>query len=89
MIGRFVGIRVSGRRYSQAARIPIAVAASITDLTLRKADPGLESSKSAEDRNNSAELANSSREPARESPPIEAGPAKTAVAAGNEDEGDQ
>ncbi len=33
MIGRTVGIRVAGRRYSQAARIPIAVAASLTDLT--------------------------------------------------------
>lgn len=33
MIGRTVGIKVAGRRYSQAARIPIAVAATITDLT--------------------------------------------------------
>lgn len=33
MIGRTVGIRTSGQRYSMAARIPIAVAASITDLT--------------------------------------------------------
>ncbi len=33
MIGRTVGVRTSGQRYSQAARIPIAVAASLTDLT--------------------------------------------------------
>lgn len=33
MVGRTVGIRTSGQRYSMAARIPIAVAASLTDLT--------------------------------------------------------
>lgn len=33
MVGRTVGVRSSGQRYSMAARIPIAVAASITDLT--------------------------------------------------------
>ena len=33
MIGRTVGIHTAGQRYSQAARIPIAVAASLTDLT--------------------------------------------------------
>lgn len=89
LIGRFVGIRISGRRYSQAARIPIAVAASITDLTLRKAGQGLGSSKSVEDRNSSAGLTNSPRELAQENQPSEAVPEKTAVAAGNEDDGDQ
>lgn len=35
LVGRRVGIRVSGQRYSPSARIPIAVAARITDLTPR------------------------------------------------------
>ncbi len=42
MIGRMVGIRVSGQRYSSSARVPIAVAASITDLTPRMSSrPGI------------------------------------------------
>jgi hypothetical protein len=89
MIGRFVGIRVSGRRYSQAARIPIAVAASITDLTLRNSSQAPESGKSPEDRNNSAETAKSLGQASRADQPREAVPdEKTAVADGSTDDGD-
>jgi hypothetical protein len=41
MIGRFVGIRTAGQQFSSAARVPIAVAASVTDLTPRTAAPSV------------------------------------------------
>lgn len=85
MIGRLVGIRVSGRRYSQAARIPIAVAASIVDLTLRNAAQTPRSPNSANNRNNSAELAKSTREASQQKQASDAVSRKTAVAAGHED----
>jgi hypothetical protein len=40
LIGRLVGITSSGQKFSPAARVPIAVAASITDLSPRSPLPG-------------------------------------------------
>jgi hypothetical protein len=36
LIGRFVGIRTAGRTFSPSARVPIAVAGKVVDLTQRK-----------------------------------------------------
>lgn len=36
LIGRFVGIRAAGRTFSPSARVPIAVAGKVVDLTQRK-----------------------------------------------------
>ncbi len=39
MIGRLVGIHTSGQQYSPAARVPIAIASAITDLTPLRQQP--------------------------------------------------
>lgn len=36
LIGRFVGIRAAGRTFSPSARVPVAVAGKVVDLTQRK-----------------------------------------------------
>jgi hypothetical protein len=41
MIGRVVGIRTATQRFSSSARVPIAVARSVTDLAPRHAVPGV------------------------------------------------
>jgi hypothetical protein len=40
MVGRLVGIHTKGQQYSPAARVPIAIASSITDLTPLKQPVG-------------------------------------------------
>ncbi|MFQ5430689.1 MAG: SH3 domain-containing protein [Phycisphaerae bacterium] len=89
MIGRLVGIRVSDRRYSASARIPIARVASITDLTPRPLDDRIPNdAESSNRRNTEAEIAKSPTEAA----PLtgKAEPPKKAVAtAGEEGERDR
>ncbi|MFQ5500975.1 MAG: SH3 domain-containing protein [Phycisphaerae bacterium] len=85
-LGRLVGVRVSGQQFSTAARIPIAVASSLTDLTPRPTGrsaaiiPGESSNRP----NTSNRLANTTDEKGRR-PDAEMGPSKTAVATGKEE----
>lgn len=68
LIGRFVGIRAAGKTFSPSARVPIAVAGKVVDLTQRKSlmETGARQSPTDE----------STEEPAQEPPPAE--PRKTA-----------
>ncbi len=66
MIGRMVGIRVSGQRYSTSARVPIAVAASITDLTPRMSSrPGIMSDEDSNRPNAGRVESNTAKESAK------------------------
>lgn len=81
LIGRFVGIRTSARDYSPSARVPIAVASSIVDLTPRLVpQPAAEATPATK-----TDLASA---PAADKPapakPIEPPTKASAVAAGNE-----
>ena len=90
-LGRLVGVRVSGQQFSTAARIPIAVASSLTDLTPRPAgrSTAIIPDDSSNRPNTPNRLANTSDVKSGK-PSTEIGPPKTVVATGKEeaDQGD-
>ncbi len=62
MIGSVVGIRTAGKRFSPSARVPIAVARSITDLTPRMSDDAvIETGSSSNVENTPEEIAKSTK----------------------------
>lgn len=69
MIGRIVGIQTAGQRFSTSARVPIAVASSITDLTTRGPVSGVTPAEEGSDpANKRAEIAKSTGEADRHGP---------------------